>query len=186
MLRQKVLIIICLIYFFLLPYSYLRFTMTLRENFVISFGFLFIYLLVKYKDLLANPDIGKIILLSLLYAYIALAHNLVFLVVSLVFLFLFLEQLFRKRNVLSFIIIVVLTAVIALPGFIKFYAGLIYQVQLGVKGSPITFPANYNLIDLSYFNPFTNKIFGRNILFSFTTHLLSLFGYFWHILTSCL
>lgn len=149
---DKVLITISLIYFFLCWYTFLRFSMTLRENFVISLGFIFLFLLTRFeqKDKLSYSNV---ILLSLIYSYIIAAHMIVSFVVTGVVGFYFLYCLIRKKNIKPILLLIILTGIISSFFISHQSASIIAQLHRGQEFvEEQGFTIAYNYIKPSYFN----------------------------------
>jgi len=149
----KLFILLSLIYFFSCFYSYSRFSITMRENLVLSLGLIVIFLLKKFDEK-EKPNYIDIIPLSILYAYVLFASVQVFLIISGVVFFYTIYCFVKKRNRLKTLSFILLTAIIALPSVIQLCKGIIYQLKYN---SPIVkasgFSASYNLVNLTHFNP---------------------------------
>ena len=149
---DKVLIIISLIYFFFCWYSFLRFSMTLRENFVISLGFIFLFLLTKFNQK-KELNYSNIILLSIIYSYVIAAHMIVSFVATGIVGFYFLNCLIKKKNIKPMLLLIALTAIISSFFVYLQYAGIIAQLHHGeefIKKTGFTVTREY--IKSSYFN----------------------------------
>lgn len=150
--NEKALILISLIYFFFCRYTYLRFSMTLRENLVISLGFIFLFLLTKFeqKDKLSYSNV---ILLSLIYSYIIAAHMAVSFIITGVVGFYFLNCLIKKGNIKPILLLIVLTGIISSFFIYHQYAGIVAQLHHGkefIEEAGFTVAREY--IKSSYFN----------------------------------
>lgn len=149
---EKALIVISLIYFFLCFYSYLRFSMTLRENLVISLGFIFLFLLTKFNQK-KGLNYSNVILLSIFYSYIIAAHMIVSFVMTGVVGFYFLNCLIKKKNIKQTLLLIVLTGIISSFFIYHQYPGISAQLHHGkemVEKAGFTVARDY--IKSAYFN----------------------------------
>lgn len=149
---NKALIIVSLVYFFLSWYTYLRFSMTLRENLVIPLGFVFLYLLTKF-DQKRELSYSNVILLSIIYAYIIAAHMIVSFIITGVVGFYLLICLVRKRNIKKMLLLIALTGIISSFFIYNQYAGIVAQLHHGAEFvEKQGFNVAYSYIKPLYFN----------------------------------
>jgi len=170
--KDKFLIIVSLLYFFFCWYTFLRFSMTLRENFVISLGFIFLFLLTKFEQK-EKLSYSNVIPLSFIYSYIIAAHMLASFIVTGIVGFYFLNCLIKKKNIKQVLLLIVLTGIISSFFIFHQYAGIAAQLHRGqefIEEKGFTIAREY--IKSTYFNVPLDILIGIMGLISFVTILL--------------
>lgn len=165
---DKLFIIFGISYYFLCYYTYVRFSMTVRENFVICVGIFLIYLLIKL-DIEDRITARNSIMMALILSFLIGSHMLVALIVGSVFILYAIYKLFMHRfDVLKNLgIMGAVSGLISLPFIVAQYNGVIAQLTRGyefIEQQGLSLSRAF--INSEYFNlPIDILIIGGGLLF---------------------
>jgi len=166
----KILPVLGVLYFFFFFYTYLRFSMTLRENLVMGIALLFIFFLLKLEKNNKISVGGGILFISLFLSYLLGAHILIFMIFGgVTFFYLFYLYIKKDLSKGKFIFILLLFILLAFPFIYQEFFGILNQIIHGEELITRTgFTVAYNFIKLEYFLP----LFDLMIIFFGTTFIL--------------
>jgi hypothetical protein len=151
---NSVFIIAAVSYYFVCSYSYKRFSMTVREDLIITVGFV-IFLMLSRFDRENVMTTKRAAFLAILFAFVIASHILVAAVVlGTLFLYTVYCVARGRKNILrGLAVMALISGILSSPFIYAQYAGIAAQLTRGIEFIEAQgFDLSYNLIKLSNFN----------------------------------
>jgi len=150
----KMFVILAVSYYFLCEYTYLRFSMTLRENLIIIIGFVILLMVARFdkQNVFTIKNAGFI---AILLAFVIGSHLLVSSVVVGTLIIYCVYCIYKKRNnfIKNLLITILIAVVISSPFIYVQYFGIAAQFTHGIEFiQEQGFDVTYNWIKLNHFN----------------------------------